>query len=182
MPFILPHDDFTRKSSFAKDIKKTNKMKDIFDFNHIDESIEEETKAELKKLYKYYHKLWWCHKKAVERKKINLAINLTSVSLVTAGTIAGAVTSNPIIIGVITGAGLLIKTTSEIKQVTNKIAMFKIGLSTYEKTLVDLRSFLRGKEYSREDFIFKMNLVDGDIADLYTIPEKILKIYEKTFQ
>ena len=154
----------------------------LFDFNHIDESIEEETKAELKKLYKYYHKLWWCHKKAVERlKKINLAINLTSVSLVTAGTIAGAVTANPIILGVITGAGLLIKTTSEIKQVTNKIAMFKIGLSTYEKTLVDLRSFLRGKEYSREDFIFKMNLVDGDIADLYTIPEKILKKYEKNF-
>ena len=26
-----------------------------------------------------------------------------------------------------------------------------------------------------------MNLVDGDIADLYTIPEKITKKYEKTF-
>ena len=158
-------------------------MKDLFYFNHIVPTIDEETKEELKKLYKYYHKLWWCHKKAVERlKKINLAINLTSVRLVTAGTIAGAVTANPIILGVITGAGLLIKTTSEIKQVTNKIATFKIGLSTYEKTLVDLRSFLRGKEYSREDFIFKMNLVDGDMADLYTIPEKILKKYEKTFQ
>ena len=158
-------------------------MKDLFDFNHIDESIEEETKEELKKLYKYYHKLWWCHKKAVERfKKINLAINLASVGLITAGTIAGAVTANPIILGVITGAGLLIKTTSEIKQYSNKIETFKIGLSTYEKTLVDLRSFLRGKEYSREEFISKMNLVDGDIADLYTIPEKIKKKYERTFK
>ena len=26
-----------------------------------------------------------------------------------------------------------------------------------------------------------MNLVDGDIADLYSIPEKIIKKYEKTF-
>ena len=60
--------------------------------------------------------------------------------------------------------------------------MFEIGLSTYEKTLVDLRSFLRGKEYSREDFIFKMNLVDGDIADLYSIPEKFLKKYKKKFE
>ena len=76
---------------------------------------------------------------------------------------------------------MLIKTTSEIKQYANKIEMFKIGLSTYEKTLVDLRSFLRGKEYSRKEFISKMNLVDGDIADLYTIPEKIKKKYEKTF-
>ena len=158
-------------------------MKNLFDFNHIDPSISEETKEELKKLYKYYHKLWWCHKKTVERfKNINLAVNLVSVSLVTAGTIAGAVTLNPVILGVITGAGLLIKTTSEIKQYSNKIAMFEIGLSTYEKTLVDLRSFLRGKKYSREDFIFKMNLVDGDIADLYSIPEKILKKYEKNFE
>ena len=149
-------------------------MKDLFDFNHIDPAMDEETKKELEKLYKYYHKLWWCHKKTVERlKKINLAVNLASVSLVTAGTIAGAVTLNPIILGTITGAGLLLKTTNEIKQYANKIAMFKIGLSTYEKTLVDLRSFLRGKEYSREDFIFKMNLVDCDIADLYSIPEKI---------
>ena len=95
---------------------------------------------------------------------------------------AGAVTLNPVILGVITGAGLLLKTASEIKQYSNKIAMFKIGLSTYEKTLVDLRSFLRGKEYSREDFIFKMNLVDGDIADLYSIPEKNLKKYKKNFE
>ena len=148
-------------------------MKNLFDFNHIDPSIDVKTKEELEKLYKYYHKLWWCHKKTVERlKKINLVINLISVTLVTASTIAGGVTLNPIILGTITGAGLLLKTTSQIKQYSNKIAMFKIGLSTYEKTLVDLRSFLRGKEYSREDFIFKMNLVDGDLADLYSIPEK----------
>ena len=157
--------------------------KDLFDFNHIDPTIDEETKKELEKLYKYYHKLWWCHKKTVERlKTINLAVNLASVGLITAGSIAGGVTLNPIILGVITGIGVLIKTTSEIKKYANKIEMFKIGLSTYEKTLVDLRSFLRGKEYSREDFIFKMNLVDGDIADLYSIPEKIIKKYEKNFQ
>ena len=92
-------------------------MKNLFDFNHIDPTIDEETKEELKKLYKYYHKLWWCHKRAVEQlKKINLVINLISVTLVTAGTVAGAVTLNPVVLGVITGAGLLIKTTSEIKQ------------------------------------------------------------------
>ena len=117
-----------------------------------------------------------------DSKKINLAVNLVSVSLVAAGTIAGAVTLNPVILGVITGAGLLLKTTSEIKKYSNKIAMFEIGLSTYEKTLIDLRSFLRGKDYSHEDFIFKMHLVDGDLADLYSISEKFLKKYKKTFE
>ena len=142
-------------------------MKDIFYFNHIDPTIDEKTKKELENFYKYHHKLWWCHKKTVKSlKNINLAINLASGGLITAGTIAGGITLNPIILGVITGAGLLIKTTSEIKKYSNKIELLKIGLTTYEKTLIDLRSYLRGKEYSREDFIFKMNLVDGDIADL----------------
>ena len=104
-------------------------MKDLFYFNHIDPTIDEEKKIELEELYKYYHKLWWCHKKTVERlKKINLAVNLASVRLITAGTIAGGVTLNPIILGVITGIGVLIKTTSEIKKYANKIEMFKIGL------------------------------------------------------
>ena len=131
-------------------------MKDLFYFNHIDPTIDEEKKKELEELYKYYHKLWWCHKKAVKRlKQVNLAVNLASVGLITAGTIAGAVTLNPIILGVITGTGLLIKTTSEMKKYANKIELFKIGLTTYEKTLVDLRSFLRGKEYFHEEFIKK---------------------------
>ena len=87
----LPHDN-------QKIFTKPNKMKNLFDFNHIDPAINEDTKKELKEMYKYYHKLWWCHKKTVERlKKINLAINLISATLVTAGTIAGAVTLNPII-------------------------------------------------------------------------------------
>ena len=44
-------------------------MKDLFDFNHIDPSINEETKKELKEMYKYYHKLWWCHKKTGTTQK-----------------------------------------------------------------------------------------------------------------
>ena len=51
-----------------------------------------------------------------------------------------------------------------------------------KKTLVDLRSFLRGKEYTRDEFILKMNLVDGDMADLYSISEKVLKKYRETFE
>ena len=42
-------------------------MKDLFDFNHIDPAMDKETKKELEKLYKYYHKLWWCHKNSLPR-------------------------------------------------------------------------------------------------------------------
>ena len=114
-------------------------------------------------------------------KKINFDVNLASVGLITAGTIAGGITLNPIILGVITGTGLLIKTTSEMNKYANKIELFKIGLTTYENTLVDLRSFLRGERYFRAEFIRKMHHIDDVIADLYTIPEKIKKKYEKSF-
>ena len=154
--------------------------KDLFYFNHIDPAINEEKLKELKESYKYYHKLWWCYKKAARQfKQAYFAINLASVGLITSGTIAGAITLNPIIIGVITGLGLFVKTTSEIKKYANKIELFKLGLTTYEKILVDLRSFFRGEEYSYEEFIRKMNFVDCGIVDLCTIPEKIERKYEK---
>ena len=45
-------------------------MRDFFDFNHIDPTVDKETKKELEKFYKYYHKLWWCHKKPSNDSKI----------------------------------------------------------------------------------------------------------------
>ena len=56
-----------------------------------------------------------------------------------------------------------------------KLNCLKLDLQLMKKTLVDLRSFLRGKKYFHEEFIKKMNLVDAEIVDLYTIPEKIKK-------
>ena len=73
--------------------------KDLFYFNHIDPAINEENFKELKELYKYHHKLWWCYEKAAKQfKQAYFAINLASVRLITSGTIAGAITLNPIII------------------------------------------------------------------------------------
>ena len=83
---------------------------DIFTFNHIDTSIDETTLSKIKALYKFYHKKWWCYKKTHKHlKQMSLSCKLCSSSLIAAGTIAGGVTLNPIILGVISGAGLLIK-------------------------------------------------------------------------
>ena len=73
---------------------KSNKMRkrkqSIFDFNHIDPHIQEEELEEIKNLFRFYHKRFWCLKRAHGRfKKMNLLINLTSSGLVAIGTIAG---------------------------------------------------------------------------------------------
>ena len=106
--------------------------KDIFNFNHIDSTIKKEKLSELRVLYKFYHKKFWSYKQAYKYfKRLNLVINVCSMGLVAAGTIAGGVTLNPIILGTISGAGLLLKTFGEIKDYKRKIEMSKFAFTTY---------------------------------------------------
>ena len=93
-----------------------------------------ERKEELEKLFKFYHKLWYCYKKVHSReKKILFGLNLISVTLVTTGTIVGGVTMNPVILGVISGAGVILKTTMEMKNLQKKIENSKVAFTSYEK-------------------------------------------------
>ena len=62
----------------------------IFDFNHIDPHIQEEELEEIKNLFRFYHKRFWCLKQAHSRfKKMNLLMNCTSSGLIAIGAIAG---------------------------------------------------------------------------------------------
>ena len=134
------------------------RKQDIFNFNHIDTSIDEKTLKKIKDLYKYYHRRWWCYKQTYKNlKRKSLTCKLSSSSLIAAGTIAGGVTLNPIILGVISGAGLLVKTITDHKNFNRKIEMSKFAYTTYEKVLVDLRSCLRGKQFDHDSFVLKRN-------------------------
>ena len=118
-------------------LKLSNKMKQsIFDFNHIDPHIQEEELEEIKNLFRFYHKRFWCLKRAHSRfKKMNLLMNCTSSGLIAIGAIAGGVTMNPIILGVISGVGLIIKTAMEMKNLKSKIEMGKICLYNLRKNI-----------------------------------------------
>ena len=104
---------------------------DIFHFNHIDKNIENEKLLEIKALYKFHHKRFWCYKKAFKYfKRINLISNITSTGLIAVDTIVGSVTLNPIILGTISGAGVLLKTFNAIKDSKKKIEMCKFAYTT----------------------------------------------------
>jgi len=95
--------------------------KAIFNFNHINPNLTESDLSELKALYKYYHKKYQLFKMTYKYfKKVELACNIVSVSLVVTGTIAGGVTLNPIVLRTISGAGLILKTFSEAKNFKTK--------------------------------------------------------------
>ena len=130
--------------------------RDVFSFNHIDTSIDEATLKVIKEFFRFYHRRWWCYRKTYrKRKRINLLCKLGSSSLIAAGTISGGITMNPVVLGVIAGAGLLLKTYTEIKSFERKIEMCKYAYTTYEKVLSDLRSCLRGKPFDKDVFITK---------------------------
>ena len=83
-------------------------MKDIFEFNHIDRSLSESDVGCLKDFYTHYHKKYWCFKRSYKRYKLlDETLTLTGGGLVVIGTITGGITPNPIILGVINGAGVI---------------------------------------------------------------------------
>ena len=80
------------------------------DFNHISKKLTQEQVSKLKSLYYVYHRKFWCYKKMFKKfKKSDLALQLTAVTLTTAGTIVGSITLNPIILASLTGTGVFLQ-------------------------------------------------------------------------
>ena len=154
----------------------------IFNFNHIDKNKTKEEIQEMKELYKYYHYRYWCYQKAYTHyKKVNLASNIVSAGLVIIGSIAGGITANPIIIGTVTGAGVLLKTFCETKNYKRKIEMSKYAYTTYQKILADLKTSLRGGPFNKQDFLKEVNILDDTIIDFCPLVTKFEKQYGKKF-
>ena len=110
-------------------------MRGAIEFNHISSNLSEEI-DKLKKWYKYYHKLYTCHKwKYKKFKRARLLLNMTSASLVVIGHIAGSVTANPIVLGCISGPGVLIQCYIKKSGINNKLVMCRFAFTTYNLVL-----------------------------------------------
>ena len=84
-------------------------MKDIFEFNHIDKSLSESDVTTLKDFYSHYHKKYWCFKKSYKSCKfLDDVFTISGICLVAIGTISGGITLNPVVLGVVNGAGVVV--------------------------------------------------------------------------
>ena len=159
------------------------RKRSIFDFNHIDPKIKEEELKEIKELFKTYHRLWWCFKKLHQReKRCDLMEKISSSVLLTCGLIAGGATLNPVVLGVISGAGLVMKTIQEARNRGKKIEKAKFAFTTYEKTLSDLRFALRGGHFDQRKFLIEMETIDSIVIDLGLNQEKFEKSWKERFE
>ena len=155
-------------------------MKDIFEFNHIDKSLSESDVKTLKDFYSHDHKKYWCFKRSYRSYKfLDDVFSISGICLVSIGTIAGGITLNPVVLGVVNGAGVIVTGIGKKKNYKRKIEMSKITFTTYEKVLVELRSALRGDEWDKEEFVNRMKLVDEMIIDQTPIADRFASTYNK---
>ena len=161
-------------------MKNTNK--NIFEFNHTDKFLSESDIETLKEFYKHYHKKYWCFKKSYKRYKLlDETVLLSGISLVAMGTIAGGITLNPIILGVVNGAGVVVAGIGKKKNYKRKIELSRIAFTTYDKVLVELRAALRGDSFNKQDFIERMKLIDEMIIDQTPLADRFSKEYNNEF-
>ena len=148
-------------------------MKDIFEFNHIDPSLSKSDVKTIKDFYSYYHKKYWCFKKSYKSYKfLDNFFSITGIFLVAVGTITGGITLNPVVLGVINGAGLIVAGVGKKNDYKKKIEMTKIAFTTYEKVLIELRAVLRGDDWDKQKFVDRMKLIDDMIIDQTPEPDR----------
>ena len=158
-------------------------MKDIFEFNHIDPSLSESDINTLKDFYSYYHKKFWCFKRSYKSYKfLDNFFTISGICLVAIGTISGGITLNPVVLGVVNGAGVIVAGVGKKNNYKRKIEMTRIAFTTYDKVLIELRSALRGDEWNKEEFVNRMKLIDELIIDQTPIADRFENNYKNKFK
>ena len=158
------------------------KTKDIFDWNHISKDSQEQI-VEMKEIYKYYHKKQWLFKESHKfYKTMDLSCKIGSATLIVTGTIIGGITMNPIVLGTISGAGVILSTFKGTKNYKRKTEMCKFAYTTYEKILINLRSHLRGLSFDEGNFFNEIRLIDQIITDMCpAVSDRFVVQHDKEF-
>ena len=156
--------------------------KSIFSWNHISSGLTKDKIAELKSLYKNYHRLCksylWKYKKL---NRIKLSLEISSIGLVVIGGVVGGVTANPIILGCISGSGVLIQGYLIKSNLNNKDERCKFAYASYKKILTQLKSYMRGLAYDEGMFLSDLKVLDDIIIDSCPSVDTYHEKYNKKF-
>ena len=156
--------------------------KNIFNWNHISENLTEDQISELKALYKCYHRLHKCYQWKYKRlRRLKLTLELSSLGLTTVGATVGSITLNPIILGTLAGTGIMIQAYLTKSDLNKRVDRCRFASATYEKILVQLKSFLRGLPYDKNIFLSDIKIIDDIVIDQCPSIDKYFDKYNNTF-
>ena len=114
-------------------------------------------------------------------RRLKLSLELSSIGLTTVGAILGGVTLNPIILGSLTGCGIMIQAYLTKYDLNRKVDRCKFAFTSYEKVLVQLKSFLRGLPYDECNFLPDLKVLDDIIIDQSPSADKYYDKYNEVF-
>ena len=154
----------------------------IIGFNHISDSLKYDEVNKLKALYRSYHRLQMCYKwKYKKLRRLKLSLELSSIGLTTTGAIIGGVTLNPIILGSLTGSGIMIQAYLTKSDLNKRVDRCRFAFTSYERVLVQLKSFLRGLPYDESNFLTDLKILDDIVIDQCPSVDKYHDKYSKIF-
>ena len=134
-------------------------------------------------LYAYYHRQWWYRRQMFYHFKHSHGfLNGLALLVMALSVVVGAVWEDSLVMIGLTAFGTVVKGWNEFKNFSTKMDMCRFAYTTYEKTLIELRSYVRGLPLEEFDtFLIKMQTMDDTITDL-TPPtsDRLVKQEEKT--
>ena len=157
-------------------------QKKYINLNHISTQLNEDEISKLKALYKCYHRLHKCYQwKYKKLRRLKMSLELSSICLTSIGSIAGSVTLNPIILGSLAGPGIMIQAYLTKSDLNRRVDKCRFAYTTYEKILVQLKSYLRGLQYDENIFLSDIKIIDDIVIDQCPSIDKYFDKYTNTF-
>jgi hypothetical protein len=99
------------------------------------------------------------------------------------GMVVGSVWEHSYVVVGLSALGTFVKGWNDFKKYSLKVDMCRFAYTTYEKTLIELKTYVRGLPMEEFDgFLIKMQTLDDTITD-FTPPvsDKIVQDYTKKF-
>lgn len=120
----------------------------------------------------YHFEMWFCFLNG-------LALLIMALSIV-----VGVLWEQYVIVAVLTTLGTFVKGWTDFKNFFIKMDMSRFAFTMHEKTLIELRTYVRGFPLDEfEGFLIKLQTMDDTITDLtQPIKDAYVKQYDLTFR
>ena len=129
-------------------------------------TLEPELLRDLDSLYAFYHRQWWCYRRRYFYFKcLHALFNALALLVTAAGMILGSVTQDSLWVTSLSALGVVLKGWSDFKKFSIKVDMCHFAMTTYAKTLTELRNYVRGLAFDEDGFLIKMQTLDDIITD-----------------
>ena len=137
---------------------------------------------QLEGLHAYYNKHWWCRLQMyLYFKRCYTLFNVVTLLISSASMIVGSVWHESFVMVALRAAAAFVKGWSDFKKYSHKMDVCRFAYITYEKTLMELKNYVRAHEFDINTFLIKMQTLDELVTDFDFLFERYKQLYYNKF-